>query len=248
MKIIVQGLAIEYADDGAGPVVLMLHGWKDTLHTFDALAAKLVDRYRIVRIDMPGFGESDMPDPQSRLDDYVDLVDAFIRKMNLKVDTLVGHSFGGRVIIKGIHRKVFSPRKVVLIASAGVAERNAARGGALKMVAKVGKLATMPLPHGIRQKLRRRLYSSIGSDYHASGRLKDIFLNVVQENLSAAAPSLTMPTLLVWGAEDTQTPLTDGDKLHHLIRGSRLETIRGATHFVHQEHPEKVAQLMSAFL
>lgn len=248
MKIIVKGLAAEYADEGTGPVMLMLHGWKDTLHTFDAITAQLSDHYRIVRLDMPGFGESDMPDPTWRLDDYVDFVEAFVGKLNLQVDTLVGHSFGGRVIIKGVSRNVFAPRRIVLIAAAGVAERKAGRGALLKMVAKVGKLATLPLPLGMRQKIRRRLYTSIGSDYHASGRLKDIFLNVVEENLTACAPVITMPTLLIWGERDTQTPLSDGKKLHHLIRGSRIETISGATHFVHQEHPTRVASLMRSFL
>lgn len=248
MKIIVQGIATEYADEGVGPVVLMLHGWKDTLETFDALTAQLSDQYRIVRLDMPGFGESEMPDPSWRLDDYVDFIDAFIGKLNLHVDTLVGHSFGGRVIIKGVSRTVFAPRRVVLIAAAGVAERKVGRGEALKMVAKVGKFATMPLPRGIRQKLRHRLYKTVGSDYHASGRLKDIFFNVVQENLTADASAITIPTLLIWGEEDSQTPLSEGQKLHHLIRGSRLETIRGASHFVHQEHVEKVASLVRTFL
>lgn len=248
MKIIVQGIATEYADEGAGPVMLMLHGWKDTLHTFDALAAHLSDQYRIVRLDMPGFGATDMPDPMWRLDDYVDFVEAFIEKLNLHVDTLVGHSFGGRVIIKGVSRTIFAPRRVVLIAAAGVAERNMGRGVALKMVAKIGKFATSPMPQGIRQQLRHRLYKTVGSDYHASGRLKDIFLNVVQENLTADAPLITMPTLLIWGTEDTQTPLSEGEKLHHLIRGSRLETIRGASHFVHQEHAEKIASLLRTFL
>lgn len=248
MKILVQGLATEYADEGTGPVVLMLHGWKDTLYTFDAITRQLADQYRIVRLDMPGFGATEIPDPSWRLDDYVDFVEDFIEKLNLHVDTLVGHSFGGRVIIKGVSRNVFAPRRVVLIAAAGVAERKAGRGTALKIVAKIGKFATSPLPRGVRQKLRHRLYKTVGSDYHASGRLKDIFLNVVQENLALDASAITIPTLLVWGAEDSQTPLSEGEKLRHLIRGSQLETIRGASHFVHQEHPEKVASLIRSFL
>ncbi len=247
MKLIVQGIAIEYADDGNGPVILMLHGWKDNLHTFDPLISELVKRYRVVRLDMPGFGESEMPDPQSRLDDYVDFVEACIVKLGLDVEALVGHSFGGRVIIKGLARGVFHPRKVVLIASAGVAERKAGKG-ALKLLAKVGKIATAPLPRGVRAKLRRHLYERIGSDYHASGALRDIFLNVIAENLSEAASRITTPTLLIWGAQDRQTPLTDGQKLERLIRGSKLETIPAATHFVHREYPEKVVTMISHFV
>lgn len=248
MKMIVQGIAVEYRDEGAGPVMLMLHGWKDSLHTFDPLVRELATRFRVVRIDMPGFGESEMPDPSWKLDDYVDLVHACIEKLGIDVTVLVGHSFGGRVIIKGLARRLFHPRTVVLIASAGVGERQVGKNAMLKMVAKAGKVATVALPHGVRQKLRRRLYEKIGSDYHASGRLKDVFLNVVGEDLSADAQQVSVPTLLVWGSEDRSTPLSDGVKLSMLIPNARLETISGASHFVHQEHPQKVAHLIMDFV
>ncbi len=247
MKIIIQGLATEYADEGHGPVMLMLHGWKDTLHTFDAIATPLAMQYRVVRLDMPGFGKSEMPDPQWRLDDYVDFVEAFIAKIELDVEALVGHSFGGRVIIKGVSRGVFHPQKLVLVASAGVAERKVGINGALKILAKAGKFATAPLPRGVRAKLRRHLYERVVSDYLATGALKDIFVNVVSENLSEAAAAVNLPTLLVWGEHDRQTPLAEGEKLARLIRGSKLETLKGASHFVHQEYPEKVANLIKHF-
>ena len=60
MKIIVKNLAIEYRDEGTGPVALFLHGWKDNLHTFDPLMPFLSDKLRIIRLDLPGFGESEI--------------------------------------------------------------------------------------------------------------------------------------------------------------------------------------------
>lgn len=248
MKIIIQGLAAEYADEGQGPVILMLHGWKDTLHTFDEITRELSRTHRVVRLDMPGFGQSDMPDPRWRLDDYVDFVEAFIEKLGLDVDVLLGHSFGGRVSIKGLARNVFHPRKLVLIAAAGVSEKKRGRSGVLQIVAKVGKLATLPLPKGVRSKLRRRLYEQVGSDYHSTGRLKDIFLHVIGEDLSEAASCIATPALLIWGEHDQQTPLIDGEKLARLIRGSKMEVMKGATHFVHREYPEKVAASIKHFV
>ncbi len=248
MKMIVQNLAVEYSDAGTGPCILMLHGWKDTLHSFDALVGELSDTFRIVRLDMPGFGASDMPDPSWRLDDYVDFVEACIEKLHLDVAVFLGHSFGGRVVVKGVSRGVFHPQKIVLIASAGVSERNIGRSTTLGLLAKAGKLVTAPLPGTVRSTLRRHLYERIGSDYHASGRLKDIFLNVVGENLSQAASAIRVPTLLIWGADDQQTPLSDGQKFARIIAGSKLETIPAATHFVHQEHPGRVATLIANFV
>jgi len=248
MKVIVSGIATEYADDGEGPVMLMLHGWKDSLHTFDPLVPALAQKFRVVRVDLPGFGATEMPPEAWKLDDYADFVSAFTGKLRLDVRVLVGHSFGGRIAIKGTARGKFAPEKLVLIASAGVAQRKTLRVSSLKVLAKVGKLATLPLPRSVKTKLRNRLYESIKSDYANAGALKDTFVNVISENLSSAAEDIKIPALLIWGSADTETTLEEGVRLSELIHGSKLELLQAAGHFVHREHPERVVKMMLAFL
>ena len=97
MKIIVQNLATEYLDEGNGKVVLFLHGWQDNLHTFDSLASLLSPTWRIVRLDLPGFGKSEVPKETGELDNYVQFVKDFINKLDIHVYALVGHSFGGQL-------------------------------------------------------------------------------------------------------------------------------------------------------
>lgn len=249
MKTIVQDLAVEYMDQGRGPVVLMLHGWKDSLHTFDALAPMLADKHRVVRLDLPGFGTSDMPPRAWRLDDYVDFVKAFADKLQLDIDTLIGHSLGGRITIKGVAMQVLKPRKIVLIAAAGIAKRTTGRNVFLRIVAKIGKVATAVWPLSLfRHTLRRKLYENIGSDYFVAGALKDTFLNIVGEDLQSAAAQIATPALLIWGSLDTTTPLDDGKRLHELMKGSRLEIVEGAGHFVHHEHSNQVARTIDQFI
>lgn len=252
MKIIIDTIAVEYSDEGVGKVLLMLHGWKDSLRTFDPLVRELAREYRIVRLDMPGFGGTELPRTDLKLDDYVDFVELFIQKLGLDMAAIVGHSFGGRVILKGLARGVFHPQKAILIAAAGVSEKSASRrtvrNGVLKLLARAGKLASAPLPRSLRTKLRGMLYRSIGSDYHASGILKDIFINVVSENLSAAAEQVATPTLIMWGSEDASTPLADGEKLARLIRGSKIRVFDGATHFVHHEKVSEIARSIREFV
>lgn len=247
MKTIVQNLAIEYSDEGSGSVILMLHGWKDSLQTFDALSQHLPGN-RIVRLDLPGFGQSDMPKQTWDISRYADFVREFIRKINLEVDALIGHSFGGRIAIRGVGSGVLKPRRLVLISAAGLARRRTVRNKFLAALAKTGKLATLIPPFSFwKKQLRRKLYGAIGSDYFSAGALKDTFVSVVAEDLSQYAPKISAPTLIVWGRDDDTTPLDQAERIHALVSGSTLRIIDNAGHYVHQERPEDVAQLIKEF-
>ena len=74
MKVIVNNLATEFEDEGTGPVLLFLHGWKDSLKTFAPLVPGLASDYRVVRLDLPGFGGSEMPSRPWSVSDYVAFV------------------------------------------------------------------------------------------------------------------------------------------------------------------------------
>ncbi len=249
MKIIVQNLAIEYQDQGSGPVLLFLHGWQDSLRTFDALAVDLSKKYRVVRLDLPGFGGSETPKDTWELENYAQLVEEFIQKTKLQVYAVVGHSLGGRIILKAQSSKRLSSSKTVLIASAGFVKSKNLRNSVLKIIAKIGGLITYIPPLIFwRDKLRRRLYNVAGSDYLNTGVLKETFLKIIAEDLTTNAQKITNPTLLIWGSEDEQTPLADGQKFAKLISNSKLEVIDGVGHFVHQQQAQKVIKLIREFL
>lgn len=249
MKIIVQNLAIEYQDEGAGKTALFLHGWQDNLRTFDLLASSLSPKNRIVRLDLPGFGQSEAPKKAWDLDDYVRLVRNFIQKLNLRVDALVGHSFGGRIAIKGAAEGELQPRKIILVGSAGITKNRTLRHLLLRLLAKTGGWATHLPPLLIwREKLRAKIYGLIGSDYWKAGALKETFAKIVSEDLKANAKKITAPTLLIWGENDAETPLSDGRRFSRLIPDSKLEVISGAGHFVHREKYREVAKLIQEFL
>ena len=80
MKIIVQGLATEYVEEGKGPTLLFLPGWMNTLHNFDELASRLKSEYRIVRLDLPGFlgGGTETPPSGWHVGDYATFLETFI--------------------------------------------------------------------------------------------------------------------------------------------------------------------------
>jgi pimeloyl-ACP methyl ester carboxylesterase len=251
MKVIVDDLATEYRDEGNpnGQVVLLLHGWRNELHSFDALVHELAPQYRIVRLDLPGFGGTEVPRTTWELNDYVGFVGDFIKKLGLKVDVLIGHSLGGRIMIKGLGEDVFHPKKAVLIASAGIAKRKTVRNQIFKGIAKTGRAITsIPPLFSLREKLRNRLYAYAGSDYNNAGPLKDTFVKLISEDLSAAASRISVPTLLLWGDHDMETPLSDGERLSRLIPGAILKVFPGTGHHVHQERSVAIAETMKEFI
>lgn len=247
MKIIVDDIATEYQDEGAGPVLLFLHGWKDSLRTFDALLPHF-ETQRTLRLDLPGFGKSENPPKDWSLDDYVRFVRNFLQKIGVsELEALVGHSFGGRIAIKGTAEKVFVPKKIILIASGGIAKGRTPRNILFGLIAKVGKLFVFFLP-SYRRYLQEKLYKRAGSDYLNAGPLRETFLRVIREDLRETAKKISVATLLLWGEDDRETPLRDAQIFHEKIKGSELYTYSARGHFLHQEIPEKIAESIRKFL
>ena len=248
MKTIIDNVAIEYEDEGEGPVLLMLHGWMNTLHSFDALVEQLRGKYRIVRIDLPGFGHSEPPPGPWSVADYATFVAHFIEKKGLKPATIIGHSFGGRVAIKGVGTGALVPEKLILIAAAGTAQRNTPRLATYQAVAKVGKMIGVFLPPSTREELRGKLYAHAGSDAAAAGELADVFRVTVSEDLTDDAKHIGVPTLLLWGSLDQSTPLHDGERLAKAIPGAELRVYEHAGHPLHRERPREVAEAIRHFV
>lgn len=246
MKVIINGLATEYLDEGQGPVALMLHGWGNALHDFDKLCAEL-HGFRLVRLDLPGFGGSERPVDAWDVGGYAQFVSAFCARLGIRPDVLVGHSLGGRIITKGVATHVLDASKLVLIASAGVANRKTVRNRAYALVAKIGKALISPLPRSVFLRARRALYARTGSDYFTVAGMSDAFLNMIREDLSMYAARISIPTLIMWGDNDTVTPLSEGKKLHTLIRNSQLVVVPHGSHFVHIDYPREVAEHMITF-
>ena len=94
-------MKINYEQKGSGELVVLLHGWGSNIKLFANLIDLLSVKYTVIAMDMPGFGESDEPPSAWCVDDYVDFVADFLREIAAPEEvTLLGHSFGGRVIIK----------------------------------------------------------------------------------------------------------------------------------------------------
>ncbi len=248
---IVDQIDLQYADIGQGPAVLLLHGWGTSLETFGSLlAAGWGSDKRCIVLDLPGFGGSEAPVVAWDVAAYAKLVRSFLDKLAIEQPQIVvGHSLGGRIAIKGVAQGQFKPQRLVLIAAAGAARSRTLRKLVFLLMAKFGKmiLAIPPLSL-LQEKLRDKLYAMAGSnDYLNAGNMRGTFLKISQENLIADARTINVPTLLVWGEQDTITPLQEARALQTAIAGSQLVVIPQAGHFVHKKNPSAVAAAIVDF-
>ena len=250
MKIIVNNLAVEYEDTGKGPVMLLLHGWKQSHRTFDALVPLLSTSFRLILLGLPGFGGPELPREAWGTGEYASFVADFCKKLEVSPEVIVGHSFGGRIMLKGVAEGVIAPKQLVLIASAGLATHRTVKARLFLVISKLGRILLFFFPRSAKESLRRKLYGAAGSSDYInidSPVLKATFLKAIREDLSHCAKKVGVPTLLIWGRQDVTTPLWQGKRLHDLISGSQLEVIEGAGHFVHQERAGEVAERIREF-
>jgi len=250
MQVVVDDLLTHYQSAGDGPVVLLLHGWGDRLETFDALAKQLMTAYRVVRLDLPGFGGTQPPGTVWGLSDYASFVSQFLDKLEISdLHAVIAHSNGGAVAIVGLASKKVTANKLILLASAGVRNTQAARKLVLNATAKAGKAATFWLPKHHKLRLQRRFYGTIGSDMLVAPHLQETFKRTVAEDILDCAAELKVPTLLIYGDHDTATPVNHvGVPLHQAIKNSKLNILHGADHFVHHTASEQVTSQVKEFL
>ncbi|MBR0129739.1 MAG: alpha/beta hydrolase, partial [Firmicutes bacterium] len=123
MSIEVDGLEISYKISGKGDrYAVMLQGWGTEYGIYDSVAAALAEEYVFLQFDFPGFGGSDEPKVAWNVDRYADFFCHLMEKLEIGKAVLIGHSYGGRVIIKLSSRKnlPFEIERIVLMDSAGV--------------------------------------------------------------------------------------------------------------------------------
>lgn len=249
MKVIVDDLAVNYELKGTGDkVVLLLHGWGDSMVTFHDLVEQLIPKYKVVALDLPGFGSSEAPHEVWDLDNYSSFVADFLNKLGLNAHVVVGHSNGGALAIRAISLGKLKPDKLVLLASSGIRDSQKGKRSITKAVAKAGKVTTFWLPEDKKQKLRSKLYGTIGSDMLVVPQLQETFKRTVRQDVQADAKKLALPTLLIFADNDPAIPISDGHKYNELIKGSQLEILNSENHFIHHDQPDKVYLLIKEFI
>lgn len=232
--------------------ILILHGWNLSSDKFIILKDEFVKRkFKVYCPDLPGFGNSKIPDKSLNLSDYVGFVEKFIQENKLTNVILVGHSFGGRI---GIKLAVQNPKLLhALILTGAPGIMPVARSKALFFIilAKIGrKLFSLPTVNFFQNIARQLLYRTAGAMdyYNTDEKMRETFKNIVAENLEPLLSQINIPTLLLWGKEDGMVPIGIARKMNKMINNSKLVFIENSRHGVPWTHPKEFADKVEDFL
>ena len=203
----------------------------------------------VFNIDLPGHGKSDEPPAVWGIELSTQLVEKLLDRLGIERPILLGHSFGGRIAILLSSRR--DVRKVVLVDAAGVKPRRS-----LKYYFKVYSYKTvkhlLPLLFGKKkggELLDRYRGRSGSSDYNnATPMMRAILSKCVNEDLKHVMPDIKAPTLLIWGENDTATPLSDAKTMERLIPDAGLASFPGCGHYSFLDNPAGFKAVLKEFL
>ena len=256
MHVTLNEINLHYTQSGSGHPVVLLHGWGANAKAFDPVCAFLEKHFTTYALDLPGFGDTPEPPSPWGLAEYTALVHAFLAHFKLDSPILIGHSFGGRLIIKlaGGESPLGPPPplgKIILLDSAGIKPRRT-----LAYQVRVRTFKTirfcLELP-GIRAfsaGLLARARAHFGSsDYRsASDIMRQAMVKAVNEDLTHLLPNITSSTLLIWGEADTATPLADAQLMEKRIPDAGLVLFKGAGHWAYLERLNEFLVVLNNFL
>jgi len=251
MFIKLKNLKIHYKVTGSGDPVILLPGWGRDISYFNEPIRYLSQNFKVYAIDLPGFGLSTKPETAWGGKEYADLVKNFVDELKINDPILLGHSFGGKVVINLVAHNLIQAKRVILISSSGIQLSRSLKVKikiyCFKLLKLLVNLPIIKTAFASRFELYRKRLGS--DDYkNAFGIMRSILVKSLRENVIKLLPKIKIPTLLVWGDMDNQTPLRAGQIMQQNIQNSQLRVISGTGHFPFLDNWEEVKVELDKFL
>lgn len=238
----VNGTYVNYVQYGnkKGKNIILLHGWGQNIEMMDPLGRGLEDKYRITIIDFPGFGDSPEPPYGYTVYDYCELLDQLLVNLKIKEPILIGHSFGSRIAMIYASRRLVS--KLVLMASP-FRRTNKKANYKLRILKIVRNTPGLKRLEGyVKKKIASPDYAK------ASPIMRKVLVNVINENLINIIPKIKASTILIWGDNDDQVPLSEAKYIEANINDCGLIIYDHCGHFAYLERLEQTINILNEFL
>jgi pimeloyl-ACP methyl ester carboxylesterase len=233
-----RGAELHYTDEGSGYPVLLIHGFGGSVRNFTKLADNLKGQFRVIRIDLPGFGLSDFPEMGDK-PDYIKMYRDYLTFMfdTLHLDSVyvMGNSMGGGIAWMAAADHPNNVKKLVLLNSAGYDVANISGKLTMFKYKSVGHIFDKGMPMFMSESGLESCYADKSKVDPTVWRLNNHFTNREGniQNMLALARSkqfpdsmlitkVQCPTLIIWGKEDVVIPVEHAAKFHRDIKNSRV--------------------------
>ena len=255
MEIAVCGTKVYYELSGAGEMkILLLHGWGCETKLMRPVAEQLQGAQTLV-IDFPGHGQSGRPPEPWGVPEYAACVRELLEKLHFLPCAVIAHSFGARVAIYLASEDETLFTKLLLTGAAGVkkpaTEESAKRTAQFKKLKGLCETARGlkifgSLPDKAEDALRRKYGSA---DYNAlDAEMRKTFVKVIALDLTDRLCRVKQPTLLVFGDQDTETPLWMAKVMEEKIPDAGLAIFEGGDHFAYIKQLQRFCRVAQVFL
>jgi len=253
----IEGIDVHYKIEGSGPPMVLIHGTGASLHTWDVWVSHLKGAYTIYRLDLPAFGlTGPAADRDYSLENYVEFIHAFTTGVGLDTFALAGNSLGGNIAWRYTLDHPDRVSQLILIDASGYPLEAPTKALAMQIAQNpfLSPLLLHITPRSLVQKNLEQVYGDknkikeeVVDRYHRmtlrTGN-RHAFVdraNTVFTDKTKLIPTISCPTLILWGSADTWVPLSLGERFDSDIANSTLIIYPGAGHIPMEEIPEKTA-------
>lgn len=237
-----KGIKINYRDYGnkAKDAIVYLHGWGQNIEMMEPIANPFVETNRIIIIDLPGFGASEEPTFTWSLDDFAEMVNELIKKLQIKNVYLVGHSFGGKISI--LYASKYKVKRLVLLSSPYKVKIKK-----VSLTVRILKLfKRLPILRRFANMAKRHMGSV---DYrNATPVMRDILVKHVNRDLTEDVKKIKAPTFIIWGENDNDVDVEDAYELEKLLHDGGLVVYEGCTHYAYLERLQQTISILKEFI
>lgn len=260
----VDGLNIHYKDTGPkdAPVVLLLHGFGSSLQTWDVWAANLEPHYRVIRLDLPGFGLTG-PSPLHDYSERGDLATLthFVNKLGVASFSVIGHSMGGKMAWGLAAAEPERVKALVLMAPDGFPEAKDIGTKPYALPSIMGVIKYSLPKFLVRKSIEpaffdvNALSDSLVDRYYDMLRAPGVRAAILERSnqtiYTDPVPRLKQikaPTLLIWGEQDQMIPSSNAQSYAHVLSNSKTVLLPKLGHLIQEEQPEVALAHVAAFL
>ncbi len=237
------------------PCVLLLHGWGCDHSIFAFIENELANSATVITLDFPGHGQSGEPSPPWGVGEYTEQVAALLEQLQLAPVQIISHSFGGRVALKLAATRPELVDKLVITGGAGIkkpeTEKSRKRTAQYKRYsAFLKQMKAIPPLKPMVEKLQTKLRNRYGSaDYvKLSEGMRKTFVKVISEDLQPLLSEVQASTLLIWGDNDSETPLWMGQTMEREIPDAGLVVFEGGSHYAFLEQIRRFLVIVKQFI